>query len=58
MQPFKTDKDIRTFDLKEIATHVQTKGAAIFHEQDFKEQDFINTMKQFGQCEAPDLFIT
>jgi len=33
MLPFRTDNDIRTFDLKEIATQVQTKGAAIFHEQ-------------------------
>jgi len=57
MLPFRTDNDIRTFDLKEIATQVQTKGAAIFHEQNFKEQEFIDIMKQFGECEAPNLFM-
>lgn len=57
MLPFRTNDDIRTFNLKDIAHQVQTKGAAIFHEQNFKEQEFIDIMKQFGECEAPNLFM-
>jgi alpha-ketoglutarate-dependent taurine dioxygenase len=57
MNPFKTDKDITTLDLKEVATAVQTSGAAIFHDQNLTERGYIDLMKKFGECEAPNLFM-
>ena len=58
MQPNRRIDDITKInDLQLIANELQTVGMTIFHEQNLTQRDYINTMKKFGECEAPDLFM-
>jgi len=58
MQPNRRIDDITKIDdLQFIANELQNVGMTVFHEQNLTENDYINTMKKFGECEAPDLFM-
>ena len=57
MQPYRTDIDIKTLDLTQIAAAVQIQGAAVFYDQALTEQSYTDLMKKFGECEKPELFM-
>ncbi len=58
--PYKTDRDILDLhkgDLKRLSNKIHKEGVAVFHDQDLNEEQLITVQKQFGICEAPDLFM-
>ena len=57
MIPFRHTNDIKPLDISNVTKELQTVGSIVFHEQNLTESDYINTMKKFGECEAPDLFM-
>ena len=57
MTPNRYTTDIKNADLRKIAEDLQKTGCAVFHDQQLTESEYIATMKQFGECEAPDLFM-
>ena len=40
-----------------VAAMIQVKGHQIYHEQDLNADQYVELMKRFGDCEAPDLFM-
>lgn len=53
-------EQISKFDdsqLADLAHEIQTRGAVIAHDQKMDERTYIDLMKRFGECEAPDLFM-
>jgi alpha-ketoglutarate-dependent taurine dioxygenase len=44
-------------DIATMANIVQRNGVVIAHDQVFDQQSYIDFMKQFGECETPDLFM-
>lgn len=44
-------------ELLSLVKEIQTKGYAIFHDQEFTEQQICDTFKRIGECEAPGLFM-
>ena len=60
IQPFKSNHQIKSYDnetLKTVANKIHDEGVAVFYGQDMNELEYIHTMKKFGECEAPDLFM-
>ena len=58
MNPLRTVKDITKInDVSSIAKSLQEIGCLVFHEQNLTEKSYVNFMKSFGECEAPDLFM-
>ena len=60
INPEKVDiqiKDMSNKQLLDIANSIHKQGVAVFYNQDMNETDYIRTMKKFGECEAPDLFM-
>ena len=60
IQPFKTVQDIKTLDeghIRQLVRDIHKDGVAVMYNQKLKETDYINFMKRFGNCEAPDLFM-
>jgi len=58
VNPLKTVKDITKInDVSSIAKSLQEIGCLVFHEQNLTEKSYVNFMKSFGECEAPDLFM-
>jgi taurine dioxygenase len=44
-------------ELKELASDIQKVGIAVGYDQSLSEETYISTMKRFGECEKPDLFM-
>ena len=42
---------------KYVANEVQTKGYKVFHDLDLSEKEYVDIMKNFGELEAPGLFM-
>lgn len=57
MNPFRHTEDITKLDIKTLAEELQSVGCTIWHEQELTEKKYIDLMKKFGECEAPDLFM-
>ena len=58
MQPMRLTDDITQInDLGNVAKELQNTGMFVFHEQNLTQSAYINLMKKFGECEAPDLFM-
>lgn len=57
MLPFRSDNDINKFDTKTLASEIQNRGLALFHNQELTEEKYVSLMKSFGECEAPRLFM-
>jgi taurine dioxygenase len=60
IQPHKTIQDVKTLDeghIRQLARDIHQDGVAVMYNQNLKESDYINFMKRFGECEAPDLFM-
>ena len=60
IQPFKTVQDIKTLDeghIRQLVKDIHKDGVAVMYNQKLQETDYINFMKRFGNCEAPDLFM-
>lgn len=53
LQLYRADREA----LKEMVGHVQSRGLAIFYEQDLNERKFIDLMKRIGECETPNQFM-
>jgi len=43
--------------LKGVAEQLQQSGAIVAHDQKLTEQQYIDLMKRFGECESPNLFM-
>ena len=58
MNPIRRSDDITLInDIADIADDLQRIGCLIFHDQNLTEKSYVNLMKSFGECEAPDLFM-
>ena len=60
IRPDKIDIQIKEMDnenLLAIAKGIHKQGVAVFYNQKLNESEYISTMKRFGECEAPDLFM-
>ena len=60
INPTKNDTQIKTFSkeqLIDLSKSIHKQGVAVFYNQQLNEREYINTMKKFGECEAPDLFM-
>lgn len=44
-------------ELQIIANRIQTDGAAVFFDQTLDEQEYVDFIKRFGECEAPGFFM-
>ena len=44
-------------ELQSLAGSIQKNGLAIFYKQNLTEQSFVKLMKNFGECETPNLFM-
>ncbi len=58
--PDKIDIQIKEMDnenLLAIAKSIHKQGVAVFYNQKLNEREYIDTMKKFGECESPDLFM-
>lgn len=58
--PKKIDKQIKDMineELLDVARNVHQQGVAVFYNQQLNEKEYIDTMKRFGECEAPNLFM-
>jgi len=50
-------KDMSNIEMLDVANSIHKQGVAVFYNQEMNESEYINTMKRFGECEAPDLFM-
>ena len=50
-------KEASKEQLIDISQNIHKQGVSVFYNQDLKEQDYIDLMKKFGECEAPNLFM-
>ena len=60
INPTKIDvqiKELSKQQLIDISKDIHRQGAAVFYNQKLNEREYIDTMKKFGECEAPDLFM-
>jgi len=60
IEPFKTIQDIKSLDdghIRQLARVIHQDGVAVMYNQNLKENDYIDFMKRFGECESPDLFM-
>ena len=58
MNPIRRSDDITLMnDIDCIADELQRIGCLVFHDQNLTEKSYVNLMKSFGECEAPDLFM-
>lgn len=60
INPHKSTDNILNYSdeqIKALATLIQKEGAAVFYDQSFDEQSYINLLKRFGELEAPGLFM-
>jgi taurine dioxygenase len=60
INPTKNDTQIKTLSkeqLIDLSKSIHKQGVAVFYNQQLNEREYINTMKKFGECEAPDLFM-
>jgi len=55
--PYKTSEDVTTLCPSKLAHTIQTTGFALFYDQKLTEQTYVDIMKQFGECETPNLFM-
>lgn len=44
-------------DLQYLAYRIQKDGAAVFHDQELTEKEYVDFIKRFGECEAPGFFM-
>ena len=60
INPTKNDTQIKAFSkeqLIDLSKSIHKQGVAVFYNQQLNEREYIDTMKKFGDCEAPDLFM-
>ena len=60
INPDKVDvqiKDMSKEQLIDISKGIHKQGVTVFYNQELNESEYIQTMKKFGECEAPDLFM-
>ena len=60
IEPLKIKTQIKSFDnkkLKQLADAIHREGVAVLYNQDMNEREYIDTIKKFGECEAPMLFM-
>ncbi len=60
IEPLKIKTQIKSFDnkkLKQLSDAIHREGVAVLYNQDLNEKDYIDTMKKFGECETPMLFM-
>ena len=50
-------KDMSNIEMLDVANSIHKQGVAVFYNQEMNESEYIKTMKRFGECEAPDLFM-
>ena len=50
-------KELSKEQLIDISKGIHKQGAAVFYNQKLNEREYIDIMKKFGECEAPDLFM-
>ena len=60
INPDKVDVQIKEMSkeqLIDISKSIHKQGVSVFYNQEMNESEYIKTMKKFGECEAPDLFM-
>ena len=60
INPTKVDVQIKEFSkeqLIDLSKSIHKQGVAVFYNQQLNEREYIDTMKKFGKCESPDLFM-
>lgn len=60
IEPYKADFQLFNADdtlLRSVASEIQRRGIAVFHEQDLDESKFIQLIKRIGECETPGKFM-
>ena len=60
INPTKNDTQIKAFSkeqLIDLSKSIHKQGVAVFYNQELNESEYINTLKKFGECESPDLFM-
>ena len=60
INPYKIDKQFKELDdkkLKQLAEVIHEEGVAVLYNQELNEREYIDTMKKFGECETPFLFM-